>query len=77
MVLQVEEMLRDFDNVCVLRVRMPISSDLSNPRNFITKIARYSKVRCHLCLRSPWSQKLQYSRTAALLTVLCTQVPWS
>ncbi|KAF2313215.1 hypothetical protein GH714_009826 [Hevea brasiliensis] len=27
-----------------LRVRMPISSDLSNPRNFITKITRYEKV---------------------------------
>eukprot|EP00475_Leptophrys_vorax_P011504 TRINITY_DN18062_c0_g1_i1.p1 TRINITY_DN18062_c0_g1~~TRINITY_DN18062_c0_g1_i1.p1 ORF type:complete len:658 (+),score=89.42 TRINITY_DN18062_c0_g1_i1:132-2105(+) len=40
----VEEMLKAYDNVCVLRVRMPISSDLSNPRNFITKIARYTKV---------------------------------
>ncbi|KAG2268089.1 hypothetical protein Bca52824_062644 [Brassica carinata] len=29
---------------CTLRVRMPISSDLSNPRNFITKITRYEKV---------------------------------
>ncbi|RWW32762.1 hypothetical protein GW17_00002545 [Ensete ventricosum] len=40
----VEELLKDFDNVCTLRVRMPISSDLSNPRNFITKISRYNKV---------------------------------
>lgn len=40
----VEELLRDYDNVCTLRVRMPISSDLSNPRNFITKISRYNKV---------------------------------
>jgi UDP-glucose 4,6-dehydratase len=40
----VEELLKDYDNVCTLRVRMPISSDLSNPRNFITKIARYEKV---------------------------------
>ncbi|XP_030930029.1 trifunctional UDP-glucose 4,6-dehydratase/UDP-4-keto-6-deoxy-D-glucose 3,5-epimerase/UDP-4-keto-L-rhamnose-reductase RHM1-like [Quercus lobata] len=40
----VEELLRDYDNVCTLRVRMPISSDLSNPRNFITKITRYNKV---------------------------------
>lgn len=40
----VEDMLREFDNVCTLRVRMPISSDLSNPRNFITKISRYNKV---------------------------------
>jgi len=40
----VEELLKEFDNVCTLRVRMPISSDLSNPRNFITKISRYSKV---------------------------------
>ncbi|KAF8400437.1 hypothetical protein HHK36_013735 [Tetracentron sinense] len=40
----VEELLRDYENVCTLRVRMPISSDLSNPRNFITKISRYNKV---------------------------------
>ncbi|PKA57246.1 putative rhamnose biosynthetic enzyme 1 [Apostasia shenzhenica] len=40
----VEELLKDYDNVCNLRVRMPISSDLSNPRNFITKITRYGKV---------------------------------
>ncbi|KAK3042442.1 hypothetical protein RJ639_000166 [Escallonia herrerae] len=40
----VEELLKEYDNVCVLRVRMPISSDLSNPRNFITKITRYDKV---------------------------------
>jgi len=41
---QVEDLLRNYDNVCTLRVRMPISSDLSNPRNFITKITRYEKV---------------------------------
>ncbi|GFS38599.1 NAD-dependent epimerase/dehydratase family protein [Actinidia rufa] len=40
----VEELLNEYDNVCTLRVRMPISSDLANPRNFITKIARYDKV---------------------------------
>ncbi|XP_010268536.1 PREDICTED: trifunctional UDP-glucose 4,6-dehydratase/UDP-4-keto-6-deoxy-D-glucose 3,5-epimerase/UDP-4-keto-L-rhamnose-reductase RHM3-like [Nelumbo nucifera] len=40
----VEELLREYDNVCTLRVRMPISSDLNNPRNFITKITRYNKV---------------------------------
>lgn len=39
-----EELLKEFDNVCTLRVRMPITSDLSNPRNFITKISRYNKV---------------------------------
>ncbi|XP_057507220.1 trifunctional UDP-glucose 4,6-dehydratase/UDP-4-keto-6-deoxy-D-glucose 3,5-epimerase/UDP-4-keto-L-rhamnose-reductase RHM1-like [Actinidia eriantha] len=40
----VEELLNEYDNVYTLRVRMPISSDLANPRNFITKIARYDKV---------------------------------
>ncbi|KAE8699118.1 Trifunctional UDP-glucose 4,6-dehydratase/UDP-4-keto-6-deoxy-D-glucose 3,5-epimerase/UDP-4-keto-L-rhamnose-reductase RHM1 [Hibiscus syriacus] len=40
----VEELLKEYDNVCTLRVRMPISSDLNYPRNFITKILRYSKV---------------------------------
>lgn len=36
--------MKEYDNVCTLRVRMPISSDLNNPRNFITKISRYNKV---------------------------------
>ncbi|KAI3509730.1 hypothetical protein L1887_25252 [Cichorium endivia] len=40
----VEELLKEYDNVCTLRVRMPISSDLNNPRNFVTKIVRYDKV---------------------------------
>ncbi|XP_073134500.1 trifunctional UDP-glucose 4,6-dehydratase/UDP-4-keto-6-deoxy-D-glucose 3,5-epimerase/UDP-4-keto-L-rhamnose-reductase RHM3 [Henckelia pumila] len=40
----VEELLKEYENVCTLRVRMPISSDLNNPRNFITKISQYSKV---------------------------------
>ncbi|KAK4728644.1 hypothetical protein R3W88_021632 [Solanum pinnatisectum] len=40
----VEELLKNYDNVCTLRVRMPISADLTNPRNFITKITRYEKV---------------------------------
>lgn len=42
--MQVEDLLKDYENVCTLRVRMPISSDLTNPRNFITKISRYNKV---------------------------------
>eukprot|EP00850_Spirogloea_muscicola_P011402 SM000070S21368 [mRNA] locus=s70:652759:656438:- [translate_table: standard] len=40
----VEELLQQFENVAILRVRMPITSDLANPRNFITKISRYQKV---------------------------------
>ncbi|XP_044477600.1 bifunctional dTDP-4-dehydrorhamnose 3,5-epimerase/dTDP-4-dehydrorhamnose reductase [Mangifera indica] len=40
----VEDLLKNYENVCTLRVRMPISSDLLNPRNFITKITRYDKV---------------------------------
>ncbi|PIA49724.1 hypothetical protein AQUCO_01300462v1 [Aquilegia coerulea] len=40
----VEDLLKNYENVCTLRVRMPISSDLTNPRNFITKIAKYDKV---------------------------------
>lgn len=40
----VEDLLSEFDNVCTLRVRMPISSDLENPRNFISKIVRYQKI---------------------------------
>lgn len=43
-----KQMLKVFPNVCVLRVRMPISDDLS-PRNFITKIVKYEKVDISWC----------------------------
>jgi len=39
----VEKLLKYYPNVLTLRVRMPISDDLS-PRNFITKISKYQKV---------------------------------
>ena len=39
----VEQLLLCFPDVLVLRVRMPISDDLS-PRNFLTKISKYEKV---------------------------------
>ena len=39
----VEELLSVYSTTCTLRVRMPISDDLS-PRNFVTKIASYAKV---------------------------------
>ena len=38
-----EELLRIYSTTCTLRVRMPISDDLS-PRNFLTKIIKYDKV---------------------------------
>jgi UDP-glucose 4,6-dehydratase len=40
----VEELIKEYDNVWQLRLRMPISSDLNNPRNFVYKIARYEKI---------------------------------
>mmetsp|Transcript_25198 Transcript_25198/g.82699 ORF Transcript_25198/g.82699 Transcript_25198/m.82699 type:complete len:678 (+) Transcript_25198:18-2051(+) len=40
----VEALLKEYDNCLILRVRMPISGDLTNPRNFVTKISRYEKV---------------------------------
>ena len=39
----VEDILINYPTTCILRVRMPISDDLS-PRNFITKILNYEKV---------------------------------
>ncbi|KAH7404001.1 hypothetical protein KP509_15G004800, partial [Ceratopteris richardii] len=39
-----EELLKHFENVCTLRVRMPASSDLSNRRNIIQKMTMYEKV---------------------------------
>lgn len=38
-----DNLLTYYPNVLILRLRMPISDDLS-PRNFITKISRYAKV---------------------------------
>lgn len=40
----VEELIQQYDNVLQLRLRMPIDDDLTNPRNFIYKIANYKKV---------------------------------
>lgn len=40
----VEEFLKEYDNVCILRIRLPVSSDLNNKRNLIAKISSYNKV---------------------------------
>ena len=40
----VEKLLLPYDNLLILRLRMPISDDLSD-RNFVTKITRYARVR--------------------------------
>ena len=40
----VESLLIEYDNLLQLRLRMPISSDLTNERNFVHKIINYSKV---------------------------------
>jgi 3,5-epimerase/4-reductase len=39
----VEGLLKEYPNTCTLRVRMPISDDLSH-RNFVTKIVKYDRV---------------------------------
>ncbi|RYY83266.1 hypothetical protein EON63_11635 [archaeon] len=44
----VEDLLRNYSTTMTLRVRMPISDDLS-PRNFVTKIVKYEKVRERPC----------------------------
>eukprot|EP01038_Epipyxis_sp_PR26KG_P011240 gene11240-15081_t len=38
-----EDLLKNFPTTCILRVRMPISDDLSS-RNFVTKIVKYDRV---------------------------------
>lgn len=43
MLISHRQLQRVYKNVLILRVRMPISDDLS-PRNFITKISKYEKV---------------------------------
>ena len=40
----VEDLLKNYDNVLQLRLRMPIDNRLDNPRNFIFKIANYDCV---------------------------------
>ncbi|KAI9114691.1 hypothetical protein K1719_014389 [Acacia pycnantha] len=40
----VEDLLKNYENVCTLKLRLPVSSDLDNPNNFITKIAKSGKV---------------------------------
>mmetsp|Transcript_35567 Transcript_35567/g.49378 ORF Transcript_35567/g.49378 Transcript_35567/m.49378 type:complete len:975 (+) Transcript_35567:126-3050(+) len=40
----VESLVNKYENVLTLRVRMPITSDLSSPRNFVYKIANYDRV---------------------------------
>lgn len=39
----VETIIRDYDNVLNLRLRMPVSDDLHS-RNFVTKIKNYAKI---------------------------------
>ncbi|KAK3989725.1 X-domain of DnaJ-containing-domain-containing protein [Cladorrhinum sp. PSN332] len=39
----VEEVMKHYDNVLILRLRMPVSDDLHS-RNFVTKIAKYDRV---------------------------------
>jgi len=40
---KVEEIMKQYSNVLILRLRMPVSDDL-HPRNFVTKISKYEKV---------------------------------
>ncbi|POS86402.1 UDP-4-keto-6-deoxy-glucose-3 [Erysiphe pulchra] len=39
----VEEILKNYSNTLILRLRMPVSDDL-HPRNFVTKITKYERV---------------------------------
>ncbi|RYP53953.1 hypothetical protein DL768_001175 [Monosporascus sp. mg162] len=39
----VEEMMKDYNNCLILRLRMPVSDDLHS-RNFVTKISQYDRV---------------------------------
>jgi len=40
----VQELLNEYKNCLVLRLRMPITGDLEHPRNFITKIMGYERI---------------------------------
>lgn len=36
--------MKNYENVCTLKLRIPVSSDLDNPNNFINKIIKSGKV---------------------------------
>lgn len=40
---QTDSLIRNYKNVCNCRIRMPISN-ISNSRNFVTKITKYTKI---------------------------------
>ena len=65
----VEDLLKEYPNVLILRVRMPIVADLTYPRNFITKIIKYDKVvKSELLLLCA----LWYVKTASTTTCCCS-----
>ena len=63
-----ESLLKEYPNVLVLRVRMPIVADLVYPRNFITKIIRYDKARACGCLADLMSCQPGADRVCRLTT---------
>lgn len=69
----VESLLKEFPNVLTLRVRMPIVTDLTYERNFITKIIKYDKVSLllqpHACLL--------FSTQSGLSRMLVASAPWT
>ena len=52
-----EGLLKEYPNVLVLRVRMPIVADLTYARNFITKIIKYEKVSLHTRQSNKWCSR--------------------
>lgn len=67
-----ESLLKEYPNVLVLRVRMPIVADLTYPRNFITKIIKYEKARSPPASRPlPWLALRSVSSTASRLDFVC------
>ena len=65
----VEDLLKEYPNVLILRVRMPIVADLTYPRNFITKIIKYDKVlKSELLLLCA----LWYVKTASTTNCCCS-----
>lgn len=63
-----EGLLKEFPNTLVLRVRMPIVADLTYPRNFITKIIKYDRVRC---MRACAAMLKVFEHGVALSVLMC------
>ncbi|KAF2073494.1 hypothetical protein CYY_005203 [Polysphondylium violaceum] len=64
----VEQLSKNYPNTLTLRLRMPISDSVQEPRNFITKIKNYERV-----VNVPNSMSVLYDLLPVMLDMCCKQ----